>query len=105
MVISSLLLQNSDCEGYCRVNVGCVAWTLATKTNVDIPGQCVLYSEVGAQVPYPNCISGKVTRKYRKDFLHFPHFRQIIVPGTAQTLRESLHALQILTTQGALSMG
>ena len=66
MVISSLLLQNSDCDGYCRVNVGCVAWTLATRTNVDIPGQCVLYSEVGAQVPYPNCISGKVRRKKKK---------------------------------------
>ena len=61
----------SDCEGFCRVNVGCVAWTLATKDNVDIPAQCVLYSAVGAPVPYPNCISGKVHRidTYVKNFV------------------------------------
>ena len=62
----------SDCEGFCRVNVGCVAWTLATKDNLDIPAQCVLYSAVGDPVPYPNCISGKVHRKKMGKCTLFP---------------------------------
>ena len=64
---------SSDCEEFCSVNAGCVAWTLATKTNVDIPSQCVLYSAVGARVPYPNCISGKVFSIIMKYFLLFPY--------------------------------
>ena len=39
-------LTPGDCDQFCDVQVGCVAWTLTTSDNVNMPGHCILYSKV-----------------------------------------------------------
>ena len=79
-----------DCHQFCGVNAGdviiilmiqtlhcpgCVAWTLTLTNNIDLPHHCVLYSSVGAVVPYHDSVSGPG-----------PHYVQEHVPSDSSEM-------------------
>lgn len=77
-----------DCNSYCSVNVGCVAWTLTSETNMDFRNHCILYSSIGERVPYHQAISGVNQANLHPPSLHHHHHRILEDQGFVCDSRE-----------------
>jgi len=55
----------SECRKLCKNTLStpnseeCIAWTFATQNNQEIPDTCLLFARIGAEIPFPDSVSGE----------------------------------------------
>jgi len=56
--IASPIFEAQDCHRLCKASINCTAWTWANDNNHEIQDACFLFSSIGDQVSFPQCVSG-----------------------------------------------